>query len=420
MVANLALRCILVSCGLLIAGVAAIAQAPAPNTPAAPAPGAPAPAPAPGIPPALIPAPFDEALQKAVTSMMTGTAKAAQSGASTEILVDPLIDPYTGGQNATTTAMGGKIVQMIRSTYPQFKVVKFSAANLSKEPLLLLLGTFRPVNSKNDEKGPRDVFHICLTMIDLKTGIVVGKGPSRALPQGVNLTPTPFFQDAPVWASDTAVSSYVKACQTTPVGDRIDQPYADRLVVASLITDATDAYDAKRYADALALYQSALRTPGGDQLRVHTGIYLANWRLQRKAQAEAAFAALVDYGLKGAKLGVNFLFNPNSTIFYRPKGGAVPYEMWLKTIGTRADTSHSCLEIVGHTSKSGAPAINDRLSVLRAQYVRDRLLEVAPSLGGRTLATGVGSRETIVGTETDGPFNAIDRRVEFKTVKCSV
>src|SRR5262249_291853 len=121
MVANVALHCILVSCGLLIAGVAAIAQAPAPNTPAAPAAGAPAPAPAPGIPPALIPAPFDEALQKAVTSMMTGTAKAAQSGASTEILVDPLIDPYTGGQNATTTAMGGKIVQMIRSTYPQFK-----------------------------------------------------------------------------------------------------------------------------------------------------------------------------------------------------------------------------------------------------------------------------------------------------------
>src|SRR5262249_28542537 len=116
---------------------------------------------------------------------------------------------------------------------------------------------------------------------------------------------------------------------------------------------------------------------------------------------------------------VNLLFERNSTTFYAPKGAVAPYSMWLKVIGERSTAGDACLEIVGHTSRSGLPAINDRLSVLRAEYVRDRLIETAPKLAPRTIASGKGSREVIVGTDTDGPENALGRRVEFKTIKCN-
>jgi len=56
---------------------------------------------------------------------------------------------------------------------------------------------------------------------------------------------------------------------------------------------------------------------------------------------------------------------------------------------------------------------------LRADYIKDRLEEENRSLRGRLIATGKGSREMIVGTGRDDPSDALDRRVEFKVVKCS-
>ena len=412
MILRLASLSIAAACGLTLATAPSKAQGPQKDgTPAAAA------APA-AVPPALVPVQLDEAIQKAANALMSKVPEPTRPGEQRELVIDPLVDGYTGAQNVATIKMGGNIASLVKRSYTRFKVVPFTAATVSKQPLLLI-GTFRPINTKNEPTGPKDAFHICLAMLDLKTGTVVSKGVARAVPEGIDVTPAQFFQDAPVWIADPAISGYIKTCQATKVGDQIDQTYADRIIVASLIGDAIEAYNRKRYRDALDLYRSALRTPGGDQLRVHNGIYLANWRLQHTADATEAFGKLVDYGLKGSKIAVNFLFTPSSTIFFTPKGAVAPYSMWLKTIGKRGTAANACLEVVGHTSRTGPSAINDRLSVLRAQYVRDRLIAGAPALANRTIATGVGSREVIVGTDTDGPHNAIDRRVEFKTVKCS-
>jgi hypothetical protein len=45
------------------------------------------------------------------------------------------------------------------------------------------------------------------------------------------------------------------------------------------VSDAIEAYNGRKYKDALELYQRAAKTEGGEQLRVLNGIYLANWRL---------------------------------------------------------------------------------------------------------------------------------------------
>lgn len=385
------------------------APAPAAAPPAAAAPAA--------VPPALIPAPFNEAVSKAVTALLNTAAQSDVVQSPRELVIDPLIDGYTGAQNPATNAMGELIVGSIKKTSANMKVIAFTPEALSKQPLVLI-GTFRPVNSKNDPAGSRDVHHICLALLDLKTGKIVSKGASRSLPEGVDTTPTQFFQDSPVWVSDAPTSAYVKSCQATKVGDPIEGGYADAIVAASLISQAIQAYDNKNYKDALDLYKSALRTPGGDQLRAYNGVYLSSWRLKRQSEAAEAFGKLVDYGLKGSKVAVNFLFVPNSTIFFNSNRLLAPYPMWIKAIGERGTAQNSCLEIVGHTSRTGPPAVNERLSVLRAQYVRDKIIDNAPSLANRTIATGVGSRETIVGTDTDGPHNALDRRVEFKPIQC--
>jgi outer membrane protein OmpA-like peptidoglycan-associated protein len=131
-----------------------------------------------------------------------------------------------------------------------------------------------------------------------------------------------------------------------------------------------------------------------------------------------AFGKVVDYGLKGDKLAVKFLFKPGSTQFINDRSIRAPYNAWLEKLAERTSAKQGCLEVVGHTSATGLPAINDRLSGLRADYIKDRLEDEQHSLRGRLIATGRGSREMVVGTGRDDASDALDRRAEFKVTPC--
>ena len=89
------------------------------------------------------------------------------------------------------------------------------------------------------------------------------------------------------------------------------------------------------YAEALDLYTSAASLPAGDQLRVHTGIYLTNWQLGHQSDATQAFGQLVDFGLKNGRLAMKFLFKPGSTRFWQDPGVSGPYDLWLEQIAHR-------------------------------------------------------------------------------------
>ena len=74
----------------------------------------------------------------------------------------------------------------------------------------------------------------------------------------------------------------------------------------------------------------------------------------------------------------------------------------------------------GHTSRTGPEPLNERLSLMRAQYIKQRLDAGAPGVAKRTSAVGKGSRENISGLGTDDARDALDRRVEFKVMDCPV
>jgi outer membrane protein OmpA-like peptidoglycan-associated protein len=409
-----------VFCGCAL-GVTAQTQAQAQDgkassPPAAASPAAPPPAAA--APPPPTPVAFDAALLKAANDLLS-KAKLDASPDKVTLVIDPLIDGVTGSQSVATHLEEKRVVELVKSSYPRFQVARFSAESVAKSPIVLI-GTFTAINNAGAATGPRDAYRICLALADLKTRTIISKGVARALPDGIDPTPVSFFAESPVFTKDASTEAYIKSCQGTKVGDTIDQAYADRIVVASLINDGIEAYDAGHYRDALDVYQAALKTPGGEQLRVLNGIYLANYKLHHTKAAMDAFGKVIDYGLKSDKLAVKFLFKPGSTQFSTDRSIRAPYDAWLEKISERTAAKQGCLEIVGHTSATGLPAINDRLSGLRADYVKDRLEDNEHSLRGRLIATGKGSREMIVGTGKDDASDALDRRVEFKTAKCAI
>jgi outer membrane protein OmpA-like peptidoglycan-associated protein len=359
---------------------------------------------------------FQEAVLKAANDLFS---KANLEGSPSKItlVIDPLIDGVTGAQSIATQSMERRITELVKESYPRFEVTRFSAAAIGQSPVVLI-GTFTAINNAGVADGERDAYRICLALADLGSKKIISKGVARALPESIDPTPVAFFKDSPVFVKDTATTSYIKSCQGTRLGDAMDAAYADRILAAALINDAMEAYNRKKYKEALDLYRSASRTPGGDQLRVLNGLYLANWKLNKREAAAEAFGQAVDFGLKGERLAVKFLFRPGSTLFVADRQEAGQYAVWLSQIAQRSAKADTCLEIVGHTSATGIAAMNDRLSMLRAGYVMDMLDEAQKGVHRRMIATGVGSRELIVGTGKDDASDALDRRVEIKTIKC--
>ena len=365
-------------------------------------------------PPAAAPAPaipFDQAILAAGDAVFM----AASLAGPRTVVIDPLVNGVTGEQSTSTRALGERLTALARDRYPQMQVRPFAPEAVAQAPLVMV-GTLTPVNSANQTAGKREMYRFCLVLADLKTGRVIAKKVVWATLDGVDGTPLRAFAESPAWTDDAQIKSYIDTCQSVKVGDPIPAIYLDGLVTAAILNQATQAYDAGRYPEALGLYQTARSSPRGEQLRTYNGIYLANSRLGSPAATETSFGDLVDFGLRNGRLAVKLLFRPASTAFVAEPRVAGAYDMWLRQIAARGAASRACLQVTGHTSASGAAALNERLSVLRAEAVKARLERDSPTLSGRVVATGAGGKQPLVGTGADDGTDALDRRVEFKVV----
>jgi outer membrane protein OmpA-like peptidoglycan-associated protein len=411
MTAALALSLWLAGCAQQPVSVAP--AAPVAPVAAAPAPAAPPPA-APAPPPVVQAIPFPDAVLAAANTVFS-TAPRGDGAARQILVIDPLVDGVTGQQSNATKQIQAQIVALVAEKFPQFDVQPFSAAAVSRAPFVLV-GTFTPVNAQGQTSGDREGFRFCLVMADLRSGKTVAKGVARAQMGGVDPTPTAFFRDSPAWSEDANIKGYINTCQATKVGDPISPVYLNGILAASIISDAIEAYNERRYPDALDLYLAAQKSQSGAQLRVYNGLYLTYAKLGRRPEMTTAFGQLVDYSLASDRLAVKLLFRVGSTAFVADQQVSGSYDMWLSQIAGRSAAKNACLQVTGHTSRSGSAVLNQHLSQLRAEYVKTRLESDTPALTGHVIADGAGSNAALIGTGADNDSDALDRRVEFKVI----
>jgi outer membrane protein OmpA-like peptidoglycan-associated protein len=360
----------------------------------------------------VVAVPFDEAVRKAAEDVF---AKAQLSqDRRFSLIIDPLVDGNTGLQTVATAAVEQSVIQIVKSGFPQVELKPFNGAAVASLPLIMV-GTFTPINLQGKPEGDKDAYRICFALADLKTGKIISKGLARALPSGVDATPHAFFRDMPVWLRDSAVEGYIKTCQGTKAGDPIHPAYVDSVVAAATINEAKLAYEGKRYQDALALYQAVLKNPAGRQARVYAGIYLSNLRLGRKPASMKSFAQLVGMGLANEKLAVRFAFRPGATAFMADEH---PYNLWLAEIAKQSLAQPGCIEVGGHAARSASDALSERLSLQRAEFVRQKVSAIQPAFAKRSSAQGYGSRQTLIGTGRGDASDALDDRIEFRKTSC--
>ncbi|HEV7914104.1 MAG TPA: OmpA family protein [Albitalea sp.] len=398
--------------------VAASTPAPVVAAAAPPVTTATPPAPAPAAPPPPPPAPsvpFADAVLAAATTLFANAPLPAAG--RQPVVIDPLVDGVSGIESNATRAMEERLVELMKTRYTGLSLRPFSAATVRSAPWVLI-GTFTPINAAGQAGGAKDAYRVCLALADLGTGKIVSKGFARAQTDGVDITPTRFYQDSPTWRLESLTDGYVRTCQGTKAGDPIHPVYLDGILASAQISEGIAAYQAGRYREALDSYRAALEMPQGEQLRALNGVYLSLLKLRQPDAAADAFGRIVEHGLARKRIAMRFLFRPGSVGFVGDPSVAQAYPMWIGALARQAGRSDTCLELVGHTSRTGPEPLNERLSLLRAEAVRNQMIAVTPTLKNRTIANGVGSRETLVGLGTDDLRDALDRRVVFSVSGC--
>ena len=423
----------------LLIGVAAMTACSSPPStstpPSAPAPAAVAAKPTPAASPVVTAAPVDNEVtapatfvappavrfEDAVARAGDQLIRMAQAGLGTQgrnLVIDPLIDANTGAQTVSTVRMGSQLESVVKSRSPSWSVKPLTRQTLATKPLLLI-GTLTPINVERSVDKQPDAFRVWLTLIDLNTGKVVAKQLDRSTVDSVNAEPLPFYRDSPTWHKDKTVLGYINSCQiNTKIGDPADPEYLARLPAAAVVNEAIIAYGEGKVPLAHKLYKEAepLADPG--DLRVLNGLYLTSWQLGQRAEAKETFTKLVASGFDLKRLPVKILFQPGKTTFIQAGDLPEQYQIWLNALASEAGKVKSCIRIVGHTSRTGSASLNETLSRQRAEAV-ERLLERQNRvLAARLTASGVGSREALVGLGTDDQRDALDRRVEFRVVDC--
>ncbi|WP_144006938.1 OmpA family protein [Pelomonas sp. KK5] len=279
---------------------------------------------------------------------------------------------------------------------------------------LLLTGQLAPA------LPPGGTQALTLLLLDAKTGQVLARAQGQLRGTAADAFPAAFDAESPVLITESAERAEAGARMFgSDKGASLDGSGLQSAAAATLLSQAQDAYVSGDYKGALALFERAAAMPGVNAIRAYNGQYLSLMKLGRRPEAMEAFRTLVAEGLGSRTLGIKLLFVPGQTEFLADPEIRGAYGDWLRVIANQsAASAAACLNVVGHTSHTGAETFNQELSLARSKRVRELLQLDAPALDRRIAVEGKGWSENIVGSGTDDARDAIDRRVEFRVVGC--
>jgi outer membrane protein OmpA-like peptidoglycan-associated protein len=345
------------------------------------------------------------AADDAMRRMADGRGAARWWGRSTPVYVAPVLDALSRQQTVTTVRVRELVVAHLKTQHRGLTLVPFTsdAASLSD----VRLDTTLTAVALPDGRRATDRLQLDLRLVSLLDGRTLARSVAMVADPGLDSTPVAFYRESPFTMGPP-----------TPVETPAPLTERERTVPIARLDEAGLAYSAGRYDRALTLYRSAEALPGADAMQALVGSYLASVRSGREEESREAFARIVTLGLGTRTMGVKLLFAPGKTEYIEDAAISRPYPDWVREIARQAGQATSCLQVIGHSSRTGAQDYNLTLSAQRAVAVRDQLEAANPALARRVGTAGVGWSENLVGIGSDDLKDAVDRRVEFKVVDC--
>jgi outer membrane protein OmpA-like peptidoglycan-associated protein len=332
----------------------------------------------------------------------------------TIVVVDPFIDAQNGYAVVAGKRAQTEIADKAKAAVKSFEFYDLTTDALAKSNFVMS-GTIGFESKANTAKKLYRV-HVALT--NSKTGAVAAQSSAWLSDANIDMKPLPVYQESPVFLNDRYSRGLVQT-SVAAVGQNAEATYFSQLATAALQAEAQQAYATDDTKTSLSLYQRAETRNDGKTLKIYSGLYVSHLKLGNLADAEKTFGQLVAVAFAENNLSIRFLFQVNSTDFINEPKLNQQYRIWVRQLGQHISKSQQCVEVQGHSSKSGNEAYNNRLSLQRAEFIRRQMQLDSSASVNLTKATGRGFQDNLVGSGSDNEQDAIDRRVEFKIIPCS-
>lgn len=324
-----------------------------------------------------------------------------------KMVLDPFIDVESGYPIKANT----RIEQiMSKEIEKRFEI----PGELEPETLQVSEYVLNGMITLDDKKT--NVHKVYSTVFEKSSGKVLASASVRI--SGIDTTPKDIYKDSPVFLKGESYKHYTASVKRAP-GEKVDEEYFNGLTAKSMRTKGDNLYEQKEYRKSLSYYNQAANMEKGQQLEVLNGQF-TNYRAQGQlAEAEEVYGKLLRVSVaETGEIESKIVFAPGEK---EPlESNAALYHIYMRQIATFVVSLPQCrLKIVGHSSRTGTEAYNDKLSQERALWIQKHMSSYSAQIGGRSTAIGRGFRENIVGTGRDDVTDQIDRRVEFVFMNCS-
>lgn len=363
------------------------------------------------------PLPFDEAAVKmsdALFQQFGRSQSMLEKLSGRNLVVDQVIDADTGESTIATKRVEEYLVSV-------GKRLKFNVALASPQAMAeahyIITGIIRyePAPWRGQKEK---AYRISASIVDLKSAVVAANQDAWVANKAIQNQPVSIYADAPIYLKDTLIEAKIRTAQTPP-GQPVSLAYRDALPNEAMFAAASAKFDQGDFLGASKTYQTILAHPEGRTLKAFAGLYQSFKKLNQAKEAEAAFAGLISKAVEENRVSIKFLFEVNSVDFFHGIEMARDYPMWLRQLAKSVRASQKCLDIQGHSSRSGTEQYNQQLSLQRARYLQTLMQPDFPDVMQRSTAIGRGFKDNIIGTGTDNIQDAVDRRVDFLIRDCN-
>lgn len=328
-------------------------------------------------------------------------------------VIDQIVNSDTGEATVTCRKAAELAIAESRENFPNIIVEQMNSDNVTRATYIIVGVLSQELNTIANTKIP----HLFFSLLDAKSGQIVSSVDIWIANRGLSFEPTPVYKDSPMYIRDNRVAALI-ATAKAQAGALADTEYFDTLETSALLDEAGSFYDKGNFSKSLALFARAVERTDGKVMRTFAGLYQNFIKMGKVEEAKVAFFQLLYLGIADKNLSIKFLFKVDSTEFYGSPEDLIEYAIWVEEIAEVLKENGSCVEVIGHASKSGSFEYNNQLSLRRASAVQKSLSREYPAIRKMTKSSGRGFTENIIGTGTNDFRDAIDRRVEFKIIDC--
>ena len=331
------------------------------------------------------------------------------------VMLIPFIDADSREVPEVSREIEKRIIEEGKRIFKEFHFARLSSKNISHADYIIN-GTIRPDTYVSKDTGKAQKYYrIYGEVMRTADKKIIGKSNLSISDISLSYRPTTIYRESPLYLKGSRLTKPERIERQA----RMEGLLGFSLETMAVLIEGRTAYENGDYEKAAELFSLAAERKDGQDLDTYAGLYLANYKLGRFEKAEKAFARVVSISVEKYRfLTVKYLFDVDSLEYLQDKNLKERYDVWIRNIGKYFHNTHYCLKIVGHASRTGSKAYNDRLSLERAKSIQKQLYPSFPEVFQRSEVIGKGFSNNIVGTGTDDERDALDRRVELFIVDC--